>query len=164
MNLLASVRIALASLRSHKLRTFLTLLGNIVGTMSVIAVVSLIYGTDRYVSEVVLDEGTDVFTITRIDGLQFLTDFDAFLESLTNPDLTLEDRTYLQDRMTEAAASAACRRAGSPRTTPCWRTYPWPPAGTSRPRTWSAAARSWSWAGRWRRISSRDGPTPSAAN
>ncbi len=107
MNLLESVRIALASLRSHKLRTFLTLLGNIVGTMSVIAVVSLIYGTDRYVSEVVLDEGTDVFTITRIDGLQFLTDFDAFLESLTNPDLTLEDRTYLQDRMTEARTVGA---------------------------------------------------------
>ena len=33
---------------THKLRTFLTLLGNIVGTMSVIAVVSLIYGVDRY--------------------------------------------------------------------------------------------------------------------
>lgn len=107
MNLLEGVRIALASLRGHKLRTFLTLLGNIVGTMSVIAVVSLIYGADRYVSEVVLDEGTDVFTITRVDGLQFLTDFDAFLESLTNPDLTLDDRAYLQERMTEARAVGA---------------------------------------------------------
>ncbi|MFN2369848.1 MAG: ABC transporter permease [Candidatus Krumholzibacteriia bacterium] len=107
MNLLEGVRIALASLRGHKLRTFLTLLGNIVGTMSVIAVVSLIYGADRYVSEVVLDEGTDVFTITRVDGLQFLTDFDAFLESLTNPELTLDDRAYLQERMTEARAVGA---------------------------------------------------------
>ena len=60
MNLFEGVRIALSSLRGHKLRTFLTLLGNIVGTMSVIAVVSLIYGADRYVSQVVLDEGTDV--------------------------------------------------------------------------------------------------------
>ena len=107
MNLLEGVRIALASLRGHKLRTFLTLLGNIVGTMSVIAVVSLIYGADRYVSEVVLDEGTDVFTITRVDGLQFLTDFDAFLESLTNPDLTLDDRAYLQRHMQEARAVGA---------------------------------------------------------
>jgi len=69
MNLWEGVRIALESLRGHKLRTFLTLLGNIVGTMSVIAVVSLIYGTDRYVSQVVLDEGTDVFTLTRVDDL-----------------------------------------------------------------------------------------------
>lgn len=107
MNLLEGVRIALASLRGHKLRTFLTLLGNIVGTMSVIAVVSLIYGADRYVSEVVLDEGTDVFTITRVDGLQFLTDFDAFLESLTNPELTLDDRAYLLERMTEARTVGA---------------------------------------------------------
>jgi putative ABC transport system permease protein len=104
MNLFEGVRIALASLRGHKLRTFLTLLGNIVGTMSVIAVVSLIYGADRYVSQVVLDEGTDVFTVTRIDDLQFLTDFDAFLESLNNPDLTLDDREWLADRMEEASS------------------------------------------------------------
>ncbi|MGD9547232.1 MAG: ABC transporter permease [Candidatus Krumholzibacteriia bacterium] len=107
MNLFEGVRIALGSLRGHKLRTFLTLLGNIVGTMSVIAVVSLIYGADRYVSQVVLDEGTDVFTVSRINELQFLTDFDAFLESLNNPDLTLEDRDYLLGRMTEARTVAA---------------------------------------------------------
>ena len=107
MNLLTGVRIALESLRGHKLRTFLTLLGNIVGTMSVIAVVSLIYGADRYVSQVVLDEGTDVFTITRINGIEFLTDFDAFLESLTNPDLTLDDRDWLAARMTGAKAVGA---------------------------------------------------------
>ncbi len=107
MNLFEGVRIALASLRGHKLRTFLTLLGNIVGTMSVIAVVSLIYGADRYVSQVVLDEGTDVFTLTRINDIQFLTDFDAFLESLNNPDLTLDDRDWLAARMEEASSVGA---------------------------------------------------------
>lgn len=107
MNLLEGVRIALESLRGHKLRTFLTLLGNIVGTMSVIAVVSLIYGTDRYVSQVVLDEGTDVFTISRVNDIQFLTDFDAFLESLNNPDLTLDDRDWLSRRLTEASTVGA---------------------------------------------------------
>jgi len=99
MNLLEGVRIALGNLREHKLRTFLTLLGNIVGTMSVIAVVSLIYGADRYARQVVLDEGTDVFTITRVNAVEFLTDFDAFLESLNNPNLTLEDREYLAERL-----------------------------------------------------------------
>ncbi len=113
MGWLTGVHIALASLRGHKLRTLLTLLGNIVGTMSVIAVVSLIYGTDRYVSQVVLDEGTDVFTITRIDGLQFLTDFDAFLESLNNPRLTLADRDWLASRLTGASAVGAATSIGS---------------------------------------------------
>ncbi|MFO7654500.1 MAG: ABC transporter permease [Candidatus Krumholzibacteriia bacterium] len=107
MNLLEGVRIALASLTGHKLRTFLTLLGNIVGTMSVIAVVSLLYGADRYFRQVVLDEGTDVFTITRVNAVEFLTDFDAFLESLNNPPLTLADRDYLEDRMTEARVVGA---------------------------------------------------------
>ena len=113
MNLFEGVRIALASLRGHKLRTFLTLLGNIVGTMSVIAVVSLIYGADRYVSEVVLDEGTDVFTIARINDLEFLTDFDAFLESLNNPELTLADRQWLLERMEEARTVAAMAATGT---------------------------------------------------
>ena len=116
MNLFEGVRIALGSLRGNKLRTFLTLLGNIVGTMSVIAVVSLIYGADRYVSTVVLDEGTDVFTITRINGLQFLTDFDAFLESLNNPDLKLDDRAWLEENLLEArAVGAAVSRRGDMR-------------------------------------------------
>ncbi len=107
MNLFEGVLIALGSLRGNKLRTFLTLLGNIVGTMSVIAVVSLIYGADRYVSTVVLDEGTDVFTISRINGIQFLTDFEAFMESLSNPDLELADRHWLMDNLDEARAVGA---------------------------------------------------------
>jgi putative ABC transport system permease protein len=102
MNLLEGVRIALQSLRSHKLRTFLTLLGNIVGTMSVIAVVSLINGVDIYARQEVLDEGSNVFTISRVNFFEILTDMDAFLESLNNPDLQLSDREYLRERMTTA--------------------------------------------------------------
>jgi putative ABC transport system permease protein len=48
---------------------------------------------------VVLDEGTDVFTLTRVNPVEFLTDLDAFLESLNNPDLTLADRDYLTGRL-----------------------------------------------------------------
>lgn len=107
MNLWVGVRLAFSNLRGNKLRTFLTLLGNIVGTMSVITVVSLIYGVDRYVSQVVLDEGTDVFTVSRIDGIQFLTDIEAFMESLNNPDLTLADRDWLAERMTTAKTVGA---------------------------------------------------------
>ncbi|MBT3317562.1 ABC transporter permease [bacterium] len=102
MNLFEGVRIALESLRSHKLRTFLTLLGNIVGTMSVIAVVSLINGVDIYARQEVLDEGSNVFTISRINFFEILTDMDAFLESLNNPDIELSDRDFLRQRMTTA--------------------------------------------------------------
>jgi putative ABC transport system permease protein len=119
MNLLAGARLALENLRSHKLRTFLTLLGNSVGVMSVIAVVSLINGVDIYTRQVVLEEGTDVFTITRINPIEFLTDTEAFIQSLSNPDLTLADRDFLLERLElarvvgAAQATVANLKAGS---------------------------------------------------
>ncbi len=112
MNPFEGVRIALENLRSHKLRTFLTLLGNIVGTMAVIAVWSLMHGVDRYTREVVLDEGTGVFSITRTGGIgQVLSDYDAYLESLNNPALTLADRAYLQEKLELAEHVGAARSA-----------------------------------------------------
>ena len=107
MNLLEGVRIALGSLRTHKLRTFLTLLGNIVGTMSVITVVSLINGVDIYARHEVLSEGSNVFTISRVNFYEILTDIDAFLDSLNNPEITLDDRDWLAERMEYASAVGA---------------------------------------------------------
>ena len=104
---MSGVRIAFENLRGNKLRTFLTLLGNIVGTMSVVAVVSLIYGADQYARQKVLDEGTDVFTITRVNFWEILTDFDLFLESRGNPDLTVDDRDWLASRLELARAVGA---------------------------------------------------------
>jgi putative ABC transport system permease protein len=110
MYLLEGVRIALSSLRTHKLRTFLTLLGNIVGTMSVIAVVSLINGIDFYARQEVLSEGSNVFTVSRVNFYEILTDMDAFLDSLTNPDLDLDDRDFLMERMEHASVIDATVR------------------------------------------------------
>jgi putative ABC transport system permease protein len=90
------VRIALDSLRSYKLRTFLTVLGNIVAVTSVIAVVSLIDGADRYVRREVAEEGSNVVTLRRVDELAAVTNLDAFLESLHNPEITLADYRALR--------------------------------------------------------------------
>jgi len=64
-----AVRIATASLWSHKLRSALTLLGVVIGVMSVIAVVSLVNGLNRYVAEKVVTLGTDVFMISRAPSI-----------------------------------------------------------------------------------------------
>ena len=74
------VRIALSALWENKLRTLLTLLGNIVGTMSVIAVVSLIDGIDRYARREIAEEGSNTFSINRINPFDFLNDLDAVLK------------------------------------------------------------------------------------
>ncbi len=97
MLLREGIRVALGSLWAYKLRTFLTVLGNIVAVTSVIAVVSLIDGMDRFVRQEIADEGSNVLTLRRVDQLQILTDMDAFLESLHNPALTLHDYRDLRD-------------------------------------------------------------------
>jgi putative ABC transport system permease protein len=91
------IRVALDSLRAYKLRTFLTVLGNIVAVTSVIAVVSLIDGMDLFVREEIADEGSNVLTLRRIDELEALTNFERFLESIHNPDITLDDYRSLRE-------------------------------------------------------------------
>jgi putative ABC transport system permease protein len=61
-----SAGIALQAIWSNKLRSFLTVLGNIVAVTSIIAVVSLIQGMNEYVTNaIVTDVGADNFTITQ---------------------------------------------------------------------------------------------------
>lgn len=104
MLLFEGIRIALNALKENKLRTFLTLLGNIVGTMSVIAVVSLIGGIDDYVREKVADEGSNVFTIERVSFLEAITDLDAFLEAIArNKVIRLDDVDYLKNKIPSAS-------------------------------------------------------------
>lgn len=104
MLVLQGILIALRALRGNKLRTFLTLLGNIVGTMSVIAVVSLIGGVDDYVREKVAGEGSNVFTIMRVNVFEAITDLDEFLKALArNPALRPADVEYLRDKIPSAS-------------------------------------------------------------
>ncbi|MBZ0268166.1 ABC transporter permease [bacterium] len=88
---------ALGSLAAYKMRTALTVLGNVVAVSSVIAVVSLIAGMDVFVREEIADEGSNVLTLERVDALQILSDMDAFLESLHNPPITLHDYRALRE-------------------------------------------------------------------
>ncbi len=59
-------RIALDSLRKNKLRTFLTLLGIILATSTLITVTAFIHGMNLYIAEKVSDMGADGFRIVRM--------------------------------------------------------------------------------------------------
>jgi putative ABC transport system permease protein len=102
MRLLEGVRVAMEALWANKLRTILTLLGNIVGVMSVIAVVSIIDGANSYIETEVAGEGSGVFRIQQANGLDILSDFDKYLKSMHNPRITISDLTYLQEHVTLA--------------------------------------------------------------
>jgi putative ABC transport system permease protein len=102
MHFTEGVWIALGALWSNKLRTVLTLLGNIVGVTSVIAVVSIIDGMNLYIRNEVASEGTGVFQVQQVNPLDILSDFEKFLKSLHNPKITLADLDYLRRRVTLA--------------------------------------------------------------
>ena len=87
--ILESVRLALASIWANKLRSMLTLLGNIVAVSSIITVVALITGVNEAVSDaIVSDLGADSFTIQRMGMTQNEDDFERMRN---NPLVTLED-------------------------------------------------------------------------
>jgi putative ABC transport system permease protein len=81
--------VAFQSLRSNKLRSFLTLLGIIIGITSIIAVISIINGLDTYWKQKVSNFGPNTFVITQFP---ITTDFDKFIEMIKrNPEVHAED-------------------------------------------------------------------------
>jgi putative ABC transport system permease protein len=88
---------AIASLRGSKLRSFLTLLGIILATTTLIAVMSVIEGMDRYIAQNVSDMGADGFKVRRIIMMQW--DPKKFMEmNRRNPQLTRDEFEFLKSR------------------------------------------------------------------
>src|SRR3954466_619989 len=88
---------AIQSLRSSKLRSFLTLLGIILATTTLIAVMSVISGMDRYIADNVSQMGDDGYRVTRIAMLQW--DPKKFMEMLRkNPQLSRDEFQFLKSR------------------------------------------------------------------
>jgi putative ABC transport system permease protein len=106
MRFLEGVKIALASLRAHKLRTFLTLLGVIFGVMTVVAVAAVIEGFFRYIDRAVTaDLGANTLIL---DKYGMITSFEEFINaSRRNKDITLSDAEFLRERMTLAQSVGA---------------------------------------------------------
>jgi putative ABC transport system permease protein len=58
--------VAADNLRSSKLRSFLTLLGIILATTTLIAVMSMIHGMDLYIANTITSMGSDGFRVVKI--------------------------------------------------------------------------------------------------
>jgi len=93
MNPRESAGIALGALRANKLRSFLTLLGTIIGVMSVIAVLSFVEGLNRFVSQKLLNAGANAFWV---DPYGFVTSQDEWEKVRNNPEITMDDADALR--------------------------------------------------------------------
>ena len=101
-NFIEAAKIAIASIMAHKLRSFLTLLGVIIGVTVVTAVATVIEGANVYVKEKIATLGARVFTVQKA-GLGSFGDFQKFIEAFRkNPDLTLDDLAALRESATLA--------------------------------------------------------------
>ncbi len=94
INLGESVAISLRSLRANKLRSFLTLLGIIIGVTTVITVVTIIQGLNRYVKFQLFAFGTNAFTVQRAPDM--ITNLKDAQEMLKRKRIEYEDYLYLK--------------------------------------------------------------------
>jgi putative ABC transport system permease protein len=91
-----AARVAFGSLRASKLRSFLTLLGIILATTTLIAVMSVIRGMDNYIATQVADMGVDGFRVRRMVMIG-QWDPKKFLEmQRRNPQLSREEFAFLK--------------------------------------------------------------------
>ena len=71
MPLREAFKLALQSLWGNKMRTILTLIGVVMGVASLIMVITLVNGANRYVGTKLSGYGADVFTVTRMASVIF---------------------------------------------------------------------------------------------
>lgn len=101
MKFVETLKLALAAIWGHKLRSALTLLGMIVGVTAFVVVVSLIAGFNRYVDEKIAGIGAKSFTIQRFNPLEDFKDTDTIAAAARrNKELTVDDYDYLRERAT----------------------------------------------------------------
>ncbi len=102
-------RVAWRAISAHKLRSFLTLLGVIIGVMTVVAVVSVIQGLNNYVATKLFTLSPDVYTIERFG---IITSRDEFLEALKRKRIQKSDFEAFQ-RLSRTAVMVGARSGTS---------------------------------------------------
>ena len=87
------IQMALDSIRSHKLRSFLTLLGIMIGVMTVIGMVAIVQGLNRAFLAELESAGSDLIVITKNEPIQM---GNLSEEERQRKDLTFEDGVAIE--------------------------------------------------------------------
>ena len=108
-----ATRIALDSLRKNKLRSFLTLLGIILATTTLIAVMALIHGMDVYIAEKVSNMGSDGFRVVRMAWFGPWDPKKFFEMQKRNPQIRPDEFDFIKEKATlvKDAGMMASRQA-----------------------------------------------------
>ncbi len=105
MQLIEAFRLAFQSLWGNKLRSILTLIGVVMGVASVIMVITLVNGANRYVSTKLSGYGADVFTITKMSSVIFTPE--EYFKYQKRKIVRIEDYQAIRDNCTECSEVGA---------------------------------------------------------
>jgi putative ABC transport system permease protein len=98
------LHMALDSLKNHKLRSFLTILGIVIGVMTVIGMVSIVQGLNRSFMKELESVGSDIIIVTKREpGIQIGRESE---EMRMRKDLTFDDAMALQEESSLVKAVA----------------------------------------------------------
>jgi len=105
MQFTEAFKLALQSLWANKLRTILTLIGVVMGVASVIMVITLVNGANKYVSTKLSGYGADVFTVTRMSSVIFTPE--EYFKFQKRKILRVEDYEAVRDGCNECSEVGA---------------------------------------------------------
>ena len=99
MQFTEAIKLAIEAIWANKLRSFLTLLGVIFGVATVIVVVSLIEGFNKYVDEKIANIGTNAFSVQKF-SIEDFSSLDNYEQARRrNKDVTMDDLVALRARL-----------------------------------------------------------------
>jgi putative ABC transport system permease protein len=96
--------LAFDTLRAHKLRSFLTLLGVILAVTTLVSVMSVLNGLNLYVATRIANLGANAFVVDRIG---IITNFDDFVKAMRRPPLHMDDYYALKGHLQYSSEVAA---------------------------------------------------------
>ncbi len=109
MSPLEGLRLALHQIRSHKLKSFFSLLGVVIGITFLIAVITVVEGMNRYVQEDFAGSIFGVNTFTVVQRQQISTgprSEEQRRQEARNPELTLRDVEVVREAVPDVRAFA----------------------------------------------------------
>lgn len=98
MNFYETLKLALSAVWAHKLRSFLTLLGMIIGMSAFMIVLSLLQGFNAYVDEKIAGIGSNTFNVQRFSFEDFKDTDTIAAAQRRNKELTFDELNFLRER------------------------------------------------------------------
>ncbi|MGH9790978.1 MAG: ABC transporter permease, partial [Candidatus Acidiferrales bacterium] len=99
-----TILLALDTLRVHKLRSFLTLLGVILAVFTLVGVMSIVEGLNRYVATNLANMGANAFVINQFG---IITSHEEWIKAQRRPPIRVEDYEAVRDTATLVKQVAA---------------------------------------------------------